>query len=158
MTDSQIYPLTFEPAFRDYIWGGRNLETLFGRKLPPGIVAESWEISGHLSSPTAVEAGPLAGMMLPEVQGRLGDDLVGKRSRWAVDRHKFPLLVKLLDANRRLSVQVDDQLLDLVKITRRRADNQRVTHGFRNDDNLPLNLLEGVFRPRGRGLYDPLAP
>ncbi len=106
MTDSQIYPLTFEPVFRDYIWGGRNLETLFGRRLPPGIVAESWEISGHPSSPTAVGAGPLAGLTLPEVQARLGDDLVGKRSRWAADRHRFPLLVKLLDANRRLSVQV----------------------------------------------------
>ena len=45
MTDQHIYPLFFEPVFRDYIWGGRNLETRFGRELPPGIVAESWEIS-----------------------------------------------------------------------------------------------------------------
>ncbi|MBN1641266.1 MAG: class I mannose-6-phosphate isomerase [Anaerolineae bacterium] len=101
-----IYPLTFTPVFRDYIWGGRNLETRFGRELPPGIVAESWEISGHPSSPTTVDRGPLAGMTLPEVQARLGDRLVGVRSRWATERAKFPLLVKLLDANRRLSVQV----------------------------------------------------
>jgi mannose-6-phosphate isomerase len=106
VTDDPIYPLTFEPVFRDYIWGGRTLETRYGRKLPPGIVAESWEISGHPSSPTAVDAGPLAGLTLPEVQARLGDRLVGTRSRWATNRKKFPLLVKLLDANRRLSVQV----------------------------------------------------
>jgi mannose-6-phosphate isomerase len=106
MGDDTICPLTFEPVFRDYIWGGRNLETRFGRKLPPGIVAESWEISGHPSSPTVVDSGPLAGLTLPEVQARLGDRLVGTRSRWATDRKKFPLLVKLLDANRRLSVQV----------------------------------------------------
>ena len=106
MSDGEIYPLTFTPVFRDYIWGGRNLETRFGRELPPGIVAESWEISGHPSSPTAVDGGPLAGLLLPEVLDRLGTKLVGERSRWATDRKKFPLLVKLLDANRRLSVQV----------------------------------------------------
>jgi mannose-6-phosphate isomerase len=108
MTDPnlKLYPLTFEPVFRDYIWGGRNLETLFGRALPAGIVAESWEISGHRSSPTPVDVGPLAGLTLPQVLDLLGDDLVGERSRWATDRGKFPLLVKLLDANRPLSVQV----------------------------------------------------
>lgn len=106
MNDSHIYPLTFEPVFRDYIWGGRMLETRFGRTLPPGIVAESWDISGHPSSPTPVDAGPLKGLTLPQVQDRLGEALVGTRSSWATDRDKFPLLVKLLDANRPLSVQV----------------------------------------------------
>ncbi len=111
----EIYPLTFDPVFRDYIWGGRNLETLFGRRLPPGIVAESWEISGHPSSPTRVNAGPLAGLTLPQVQERLGERLVGVRSGWATSRGRFPLLVKLLDANRPLSVQVhppDDYALE----------------------------------------------
>jgi mannose-6-phosphate isomerase len=106
MADPALYPLTFEPVFRDYIWGGRNLETLLGRALPPGIVAESWEISGHPSSPTPVEAGPLAGRTLPQVLDLWGEALVGTCSRWATARGKFPLLVKLLDANRPLSVQV----------------------------------------------------
>jgi mannose-6-phosphate isomerase len=106
VTEPHIYPLFFEPVFRDYIWGGRNLETLLGRKIPDGVVAESWEISGHPSSSTRVENGPLAGLTLPQVQELLGEALVGTRSRWATDRDKFPLLVKLLDANRRLSVQV----------------------------------------------------
>ena len=106
MTDPRVYPLTFEPVFRDYIWGGRNLETLLGRDIPPGIVAESWEISGHPSSPTTVDAGVLAGLTLPQVLDLWGEALVGTRSRWATDRGKFPLLVKLLDANRPLSVQV----------------------------------------------------
>jgi mannose-6-phosphate isomerase len=106
VTDPRLYPLFFEPVFRDYIWGGRSLETLLGRTIPDGVVAESWEISGHPSSSTRVEAGPLAGLTLPQVQELLGESLVGTRSRWATDRGKFPLLVKLLDANRRLSVQV----------------------------------------------------
>lgn len=106
MNSSSIYPLTFMPVFRNYIWGGRTLETRFGRHLPPGIVAESWDISGHPSSPTPVDAGPLKGLTLPQVQERLGEKLVGTRPRWATERGKFPLLIKLLDANRPLSVQV----------------------------------------------------
>ena len=50
--------------------------------------------------------GRWPGLTLPQVQALLGEALVGTRSRWATDRGKFPLLVKLLDANRRLSVQV----------------------------------------------------
>ena len=102
----RIYPLTFRPVFRDYIWGGRNLEVKLGRKLPPGIVAESWEISGHPSSPTKVDRGALAGQALPEILDLLGLDLVGRRSQTMLDRGKFPLLIKLLDANKPLSVQV----------------------------------------------------
>ncbi|MBN1217655.1 MAG: class I mannose-6-phosphate isomerase [Anaerolineae bacterium] len=104
--NENIYPLTFTPVFRDYIWGGRNLETRFGRALPPGIVAESWEISGHASSSTPVDHGPLAGRTLLEITRQLGLELVGIRSWAMLERGKFPLLVKLLDANQPLSVQV----------------------------------------------------
>jgi mannose-6-phosphate isomerase len=97
--------LTFTPALRDYVWGGRNLEKL-GRRLPPGPVAESWEISGHPSAPTVVDAGPWQGQPLPAVLAAWGADLVGTRAGWALERGKFPLLVKLLDAEERLSVQV----------------------------------------------------
>jgi mannose-6-phosphate isomerase len=47
VTDAMIYPLTFDPVFKDYPWGGRNLETKLGRTIPDGIVAESWEIAAH---------------------------------------------------------------------------------------------------------------
>lgn len=103
--NEKIYPLTFEPVLKDYIWGGRNLEKL-GRDLPPGKTAESWEISGHPSAPTQVDNGALAGKPLTEVLETLGLDLVGSRSQAMLERGKFPLLIKLLDANRALSVQV----------------------------------------------------
>ena len=57
MSSKLIYPLLFEPVFKDYIWGGRNLERLFGRSLPPGITAESWEIAGHEDGTTTVKNG-----------------------------------------------------------------------------------------------------
>jgi mannose-6-phosphate isomerase len=104
--DEAIYPLVFTPVFRDYLWGGRNLEVKLGRLLPPGIIAESWEISGHPSSPTVIINGPLAGHTLPQVLTLLGLNLVGRRSEAMLAHHKFPLLIKLLDANQPLSVQV----------------------------------------------------
>jgi len=102
-----VYPLTFKPVLRDYVWGGRRLETLYGRSLPSqGPVAESWEISGHANGPGLVESGPWQGRTLPEVLAELGAQLVGSRAGWALERGRFPLLVKLLDAAQNLSVQV----------------------------------------------------
>ena len=103
---TNIYPLTFTPVFRDYIWGGRNLATKLGRSIPAGIIAESWDISGHPSSPTTVDQGPFAGQSLLAVLEQLGADLVGSRSQAMLERGTFPLLIKLLDANKPLSVQV----------------------------------------------------
>jgi len=106
MSTDALYPLIFQPVFRDYMWGGRRLERLFGRRLPPGIVAESWEISAHPSAPTAVANWPYSGVPLPDLTAQLGDRLLGTRARGTTARDRFPLLVKLLDATRDLSVQV----------------------------------------------------
>lgn len=101
-----LYPMFFKPVLKDYIWGGRNL-TKLGRDLPgTGIVAESWEISSHEDGMTKVENGFFTGKTLQELVALLGEDLVGTKNQWALAQGKFPLLIKLLDANRRLSVQV----------------------------------------------------
>ncbi len=97
-----VYPLSFQPVFKDYIWGGRNLETRLGRELPPGTVAESWEIAAHTNGQSTVANGPLAGCTLADLQQRWGERLLGS----SADSESFPLLIKLLDANRWLSVQV----------------------------------------------------
>ncbi|MDE0205141.1 MAG: AI-2E family transporter [Candidatus Tectomicrobia bacterium] len=97
-----VYPLSFQPVFKDYIWGGRNLETRLGRELPSGIIAESWEIAAHANGHSKVEAGPLAGYTLEEVQQRWGAQFIGT----SLESDSFPLLIKLLDSNRWLSVQV----------------------------------------------------
>ena len=101
-----LYPLTFHPVFKDYLWGGRGLERVLGRGLPPGIIAESWEIAAHPDGDTVVANGHFAGLRLTELHARLGLELIGKNNAWAQERGKFPLLIKLLDANRPLSVQV----------------------------------------------------
>jgi mannose-6-phosphate isomerase len=105
MSETKLYPLTFTPVLKDYLWGGRTLESL-GRILPEGIVAESWEIAGHEDGTTVVDNGFYAGKLLTEVHAELGLDLIGRNNAWAQERGKFPLLIKLLDAHRPLSVQV----------------------------------------------------
>jgi mannose-6-phosphate isomerase len=103
---TELYPLLFEPVLKDYIWGGRNLESL-GRQLPDeGVIAESWEIAGHKDGTTNVVNGRYAGLSLTELHSLLGLNLIGSSNSWAQERNKFPLLIKLLDANRPLSVQV----------------------------------------------------
>jgi mannose-6-phosphate isomerase len=99
-------PLIFDPVLRDYIWGGRRLASLFGRSLPPGITAESWEISGHPTAPTRVSGGPHDGTPLTDLVAAYGESLCGSRARPMLARGRFPLLVKLLDAAQPLSLQV----------------------------------------------------
>ncbi|MCP4201039.1 MAG: mannose-6-phosphate isomerase [bacterium] len=91
---------------KDYVWGGRDLERLLGRNLPEGTIAESWEISDHPNGETAVTGGAWEGATIRELLRAYGPRLVGSRNRSAVDRDRFPLLIKLLDANEWLSVQV----------------------------------------------------
>ncbi|MBN1122292.1 MAG: class I mannose-6-phosphate isomerase [Anaerolineae bacterium] len=102
---AKLYPLLFSPVYKDYPWGGRNLGKL-GRDLPEGIVAESWEIAGHNSGTTTVSNGKYAGKLLTDLYLDLGADLAGSNYAWALERDRFPLLIKILDANKPLSVQV----------------------------------------------------
>ena len=100
-----LYPLKFEPLYKNYIWGGRNLEKL-GKKLPPeGIVAESWEVSCHRDGVSIISNGEYKGLPLPHLIQTLGPELLGNALH-AACAGRFPLLVKLIDANEDLSVQV----------------------------------------------------
>lgn len=106
MPQQEVYPLIFEPVFKDYPWGGRNLAEKLGRSLPDGIVAESWEIAAHPNGQSRVANGAAAGKTLGELVDAWGADLLGRHSSQALEQGRFPLLIKLLDANRWLSVQV----------------------------------------------------
>ncbi len=98
-----LYPLRFHPVYKDYIWGGRRLETTLQRDLPSGgIWAESWEIAHHSDGESVVAAGPLAGKSLGDLMKSHGRDLLGKHHPQRV----FPLLLKYLDAHQHLSLQV----------------------------------------------------
>ncbi|MDZ8117090.1 type I phosphomannose isomerase catalytic subunit [Pontiella agarivorans] len=96
------YPLKFKPVYKDYPWGNRRLPALFDRDEPDGIYAESWEISTHRDGESVVVNGELAGKTLSEVLAVSGKDILGD----GVEGDDFPLLIKLIDAAKPLSVQV----------------------------------------------------
>jgi len=98
-----LYPLRFRPILKNYLWGGRRLETSLGKPLPPGDNwAESWEISDHGPDQSIVDFGPLAGTTLGQLVGQHGQALLGRHD----PQPRFPLLLKFLDAAQTLSVQV----------------------------------------------------
>jgi mannose-6-phosphate isomerase len=98
----KLYPLRFNPVYKDYIWGGNRIPKLFNRSKPDGIYAESWEISTHPDGPTPIANGPLAGKTLSDLLPEHRTALLGT----GVKGSDFPLLIKLIDARDTLSVQV----------------------------------------------------
>ncbi|MEA3187753.1 MAG: mannose-6-phosphate isomerase [Chthoniobacter sp.] len=97
-------PITFEPLFMERVWGGRRLESLFGKHLPPTErIGESWEIVDREEAQSVVHDGPFRGKTLHELWCEYRAAVFGKA---VPDAPRFPLLFKLLDAQERLSVQV----------------------------------------------------
>ena len=72
-----LYPLTFKPIFKERVWGGRNLERLYQKPLPPGApIGESWEITDRPEGVSVIANGPLA----------------GKTLHWLMENHREELL------------------------------------------------------------------
>jgi mannose-6-phosphate isomerase len=85
------------------MWGGRRLESEFGKQLPPQRpIGESWEIADRPEAQSIVRNGPLQGKTLHELWTQYRDEIFGD----VVDSPRFPLLLKLLDAHDKLSLQV----------------------------------------------------
>ena len=102
VNDKLLQPLKLVPTYKDYLWGGDRIPRHFGRALPPGIYAESWEVSDRPEGMSVVSEGPFVGRTLAELVRTHGEDLLGR----GVAADRFPLLVKLIDAKQALSVQV----------------------------------------------------
>ncbi|GAB6138550.1 type I phosphomannose isomerase catalytic subunit [Halanaerobaculum tunisiense] len=100
-----MYPLKFEPVYKEKIWGGSALATEFGRDLSSDSIGESWEVAAHKNGSSQITNGEFAGQELMEVIEQAGVKILGEEAQ-AEDYQKFPLLIKLLDANDKLSVQV----------------------------------------------------
>ncbi len=99
-----LYPLTFKPIFKERVWGGRKLEQLYKKDLPPKVpIGESWEISDRPGDASVIANGPLAGKDLRWLMENHAAELLGPQH--AATKH-FPLLVKILDAQDKLSLQV----------------------------------------------------
>jgi len=99
-----LYPFTFHPIFKERVWGGRNLERLYGKQLPADRpIGESWEISDRPGDVSVIANGPLAGKDLRWLMEHHANELLGDARAL---NGRFPLLLKLLDAQEKLSLQV----------------------------------------------------
>ncbi len=103
------------PAMKEMVWGGRLLADRFGKKIPSDATGEAWEIAAHPHGQSTVDGGPLDGTELQTLVDQYKEALVGTRV-YAAYGNYFPLLIKFIDANQNLSVQVhpnDSQAVDL---------------------------------------------
>lgn len=109
-----LYPIRFRPVLKETMWGGNALKERYRKKAAAGaLIGESWEISGMTGDSSLVTNGYLKGNTLEELAEVYMDELLGES---VYDRYgtEFPLLIKIIDASDRLSVQVhpDDRLAE----------------------------------------------
>lgn len=101
-----LYPLKFKKVLIPKVWGGRNLKEKLGIELPDDRnFGESWEVSSHKNGMSEVENGYLSGRQLQSLLEEFKQELVGEEI-YTKYGNRFPLLIKYLDVNDRLSIQV----------------------------------------------------
>lgn len=105
---SELYPVRLIPVFKDYLWGGTKLKTVFNKKSELNILAESWELSANKDGQSIIANGKYQGYGLKEYIDIVGKEIVGTKGLALDD---FPILIKFIDAKKNLSVQVhpDDE-------------------------------------------------
>lgn len=114
-----LYPLKFQPIFKETIWGGQKLAIMLNKNLEGKTnVGESWEISAVENNISVVENGSLAGNDLQEMIEIYMGELVGDKV-YEKFGQEFPLLIKFIDANDDLSIQVHPD--DMVAAERHHA-------------------------------------
>lgn len=104
--ETSLYPLKFEPILKDKIWGGTRLKTMLYKEISPAnCCGESWEVSGLVGDESMITNGFLAENNLNELLEIYMTELVGEKNyeKYGLG---FPLLIKFIDAQDNLSVQV----------------------------------------------------
>ncbi|MCP5536735.1 MAG: class I mannose-6-phosphate isomerase [Akkermansiaceae bacterium] len=97
--------ITFTPLYMERVWGGRELEKVYGRELPTADLpyGESWEMTDRTGEQSIVNHGPLTGKSLGELWQHQREEIFGPGFE---NETRFPLLIKILDARDDLSIQV----------------------------------------------------
>jgi len=108
-----LYPFRFTPIYKDLVWGGDRIPKKFNRNLPQGIYAESWEISCREDGMSVIENGSLKGTSLASLLKKAPKEILGTH----VQGTNFPLLFKIIDAKKRLSVQVHPNIENAKKLS-----------------------------------------
>lgn len=111
----QLYPLFFQPILKKRLWGGQALSR-YNKELPAQTpIGESWDISDHSEGHSIIMNGPLKGTSISAIFNKNKEELMGKNFT-AQAENPFPLLVKWIDANQLLSVQVHPTDEDAIRM------------------------------------------
>src|SRR6204780_651413 len=103
LTETLLYPLRFEPIYQYRPWGGRRLADLLAAPMPAGPIGEAWLFSDRYDHASRVAEGSLKGRTIGQLLKQFPEQMLGKLSHRF---QRFPLLLKFLDAQEMLSVQV----------------------------------------------------
>lgn len=95
--------LKLQAPTKDYLWGGNRLVDEFGKRPAGDVTAESWELSCYPGCESVIENGEFAGKTLTDYINEKGKNVLGKNCEKFRD---FPILIKLIDARKDLSLQV----------------------------------------------------
>ncbi len=106
MKAAELYPLRFREVLKEKVWGGNRLKTFLGKELPKGVrIGESWEITCREHEMSEVREGPWQGASLRDILRARPREILGDRVVAKYD-DRFPLLLKVIDAQDTLSLQV----------------------------------------------------
>ena len=97
--------LRFNPILKEKIWGGDKLQTILNKETDKTNVGESWEISDVEGDTSIVSNGDLKGKSLNQLIKEYKQDILGEKV-YQIFEDKFPLLIKFIDAKKKLSLQV----------------------------------------------------
>jgi len=100
-----LYPLKFYPILKERLWGGTKLGTLLGKELESDLVGESWELSGVAGDVSIVANGSFTGTPLTDLINRYPVEILGKSVLERFGK-EFPILIKFIDAQKDLSIQL----------------------------------------------------
>jgi len=145
-----LYPLKFHPLFKEKIWGGEKIKTVLKKNFSPlSNCGESWEISGVEGNISIVKEGPLNGRDLKSLIDEYKDELVG-RHVYRKYNNQFPLLIKFIDANDDLSIQVhpDDE-----QAFKRHRSFGKTEMWYTMQADQGAKLINGFNRPVTREMY-----
>jgi mannose-6-phosphate isomerase len=140
-------PLIFEPLFMERVWGGRRLETLYGKRLPSAaLIGESWEIVDRPEAQSLVHEGPLRGLTLHQLWEKHREEIFGE----VPDAPRFPILAKLLDAQENLSLQVHPP----AKIAKKLGGESKTELWYVADAAPKARLYAGVKKGATRAVFE----
>ena len=148
---NDLYPLKFKPIFKEKIWGGNRIKEVFNLDYSPlENCGEAWLVSGVDENPSIVSNGFLADNELNELVEVYMTDLVGEKVYFQY-KNRFPVLIKLIDANDWLSVQVhpDDKLAQ-----KRGEESGKTEMWFINNAKENAEIVCGFNREIDKELYN----